>query len=461
MQQLRYIFTMLLFIPSCFLLGQGDIEDLLITEVDNINPVYKPVVGAGVGSFTFLGDIRDKSQTPLNGTFGYKVNLSTFLDNKHYIRTNFYFMQGTLMGEKRSFTNTLENLNFKSDILLFGINFNYDFDNWYKKYSRVHPFISAGFEIITFNSKTDSFAVNTEGTSVRYHYWEDGTIRNLPQTPANISDPALEIMQRDFIYETDLRDYDWGYASHPYPQYSFAIPVEAGLDFWISNRLMFRVATSYHLVFSDFIDHTSFKNDPSIAPVSGNSWGDDFLFTYASLHLDLFSSKKTLTIERLFADVEWDPTFMSDEDNDGYFDGWDQCPSTPFGIETDTTGCPLDNDLDGIPNYMDDEPDSRYGAYVDDRGVEISDDRLAEMLDMSSAVRREEVDFFIRRPSSYNKYQSKSIKEIPQKFVTVDNDNDGYISFDEMLDTIDNFFDFEGELSTEDIYELNNFFFAQ
>jgi hypothetical protein len=461
MQYLRYHIILILCLSTFSIFGQGDIEDLLITEVDNINPVYKPVLGAGVGSFTFLGEVRDKSQNPINGTFGYKVNLSTFLDNKHYIRTNFYFMQGSLMGNQRSYSNPRHNLNFKSDILLFGINLNYDFDNWYKKYKKVHPFFSAGFEIMTFNSKTDSLRVTNEGNVVRYNYWTDGTIRNLPQTPENIANPGLEIIQRDYKFETGLRDYDWGYSNYPYPQYSFALPVEAGFDFWISNRLMFRVATSYHFVFSDFVDNVSSKNDPNIAPVQGNSWGDDFMFTYATLHLDLFSSKKTLTIERLFADVEWDPTLMSDEDNDGYFDGWDQCPGTPFGVETDTTGCPLDDDLDGVPNYLDDEPNSRYGAYVNERGVEIPEDELISMVDMSSAVNRDEVDFFIRKPSSYNRYKSKSVKEIPPKFLTVDNNNDGYISFDEMLNTIDEFFDFEGALSTEDIYELNNFFFSQ
>jgi len=453
----RIIIVFVICVIPNMLFSQGDIEDLLYTEVDNLNPVYKPVVGFGIGTFNFYGDVRDANQNPLNGTLGYKVNISTFIDNKHIIRANFFFMLGALSGNERSYVDLKRNMNFRSDILLFGVNLNYDFDNFYKKYRRVHPFISVGFEVITFNSKTDSL-VNIEGVDTRYHYWRDGSIRNLPDDGTNEANPNLTLLQRDYDYETGLREHDWGLGE--YPQYGFAVPVDVGLDFWLSDRIMLRLATSYHFTFTDVIDHVSSKNDPNLGVV-GDKRFDDFMYTYLSLHLDLFSSKKTLAIQRLFADVELDLTLIGDEDNDGYMDGWDKCPDTPFGVETDTTGCPLDDDYDGIPNYLDDEPLSRYGAYVDERGVEISEDDLIARLDMSNAVSRDEVELYLRTPSSYSRYQGATYEEIPEKFKKVDRDGDGYISFDEILDEIDNYFDFESDLDSDDIYELNNFFFSQ
>lgn len=458
MRGLRRIFIVFIIcvIPG-ILFSQGNIEDLLYTEVDNINPVYKPVIGFGVGTFNFFGDVRDPNQNPLNGTLGYKINISTFVDNKHYIRANFFFMYGELSGNERSYQDLRRNMNFKSNILLFGINLNYDFDNFYKKYRRVHPFISVGFEILTFNSKIDSFT-NIEGVDIRYNYWNDGSIRNLPQQ-GNEGNPNVVTLQRDYKYETDLRQYDWGLGN--YPQYSLALPIDIGLDFWLSDRVMFRMGISYHFTFSDVIDHVSSKNDPDMGGIVGDKKFDNFMYTYVSLHLDLFSSKKTLAIQRLFADIELDLTLIGDEDNDGYMDGWDQCPGTPFGIETDTIGCPLDDDYDGIANYLDDEPLSRYGAFVDERGVEISEDDLIERLDMSQAVAREDVELYIRTPSSYSRYERATYEEIPEKFLKVDTDGDGYVSFDEILDEIDNFFDFGSELNSDDIYELNDFFFSQ
>ncbi len=438
------LIALLMGIPA-WLLGQGDIEDLLYQEVDNLNPVYKPVMGFGIGMFNFYGEVHDPDQSPLMGTPGYKVNVATFVDNNQYLRANFYAMYGSLSGHERSASDLTRNLNFKTDLLLFGININYDFDNFYKTYRSVHPFVSVGFEMMTFNSKVDSFTtINNE--EVRYHYWADGSIRNMPYSPANAANPGLRTLELDGKYETSLRDADWGMGS--YPEYTFSIPVDAGLDFWVSNRVLFRVGASYHFVFTDLIDHVSSENTSGVIGKKGK---DNFLFTYASIHLDLFSSKKTLAMQKLFADVDLDLTLIGDDDNDGYMDGWDQCPNTPFGVATDTTGCPFDDDYDGIPNFQDDEPHSRYGAYVDDRGVEMSEEDLIARLDMSSAVDRRDVPLYLRTPESYSSYRQLTAQDIPEKFRNVDSDGDGYISFDEILDAIDTFFDFESNLSSEDI----------
>jgi hypothetical protein len=448
--QSKYLLTILMLgitlIPA---FSQVDeIENQLVQEVENWNPVYKPVIGVGYGAFTFLGDVKNPNFALFNGTPGYLVNVATFLDNKHFVRANFYFMSGSVSGNERSTTDLSRNMNFKSDLLLFGLNLNYDFDNFYKTYRKVHPYVSLGFETFTFDSKTD--VLGAEGTP--YHYWSDGRIMNM----AEGSTGAVQ-MKRDYKYETSLRSYeDWGLGN--YPQYSFGVPVDVGLDFWLADRVLFRVGGAYHFVFTDNIDHVSSKNTSGVI---GNKRNDDFLFTYVSLHLDLFSSDQTLTWEKLYAEVDWDPTLMGDEDADGYFDGWDNCPNTPFGVETDTLGCPVDNDLDGIPNYSDDEPNSRYGAFVDERGVEIPEDKLIASTDISKAVAHKDADNYIRTPNSYADYKRPSSKEIPEKFKKVDADGDGYISFDEMMKAVDTFFDFESELSTDDIYQLNDFFFSQ
>ena len=450
---LKYYFLLGLSFSGLTLFAQGNIEDLMVKEVENINPVYKPVIGVGYGAFTFLGDVRNKGQqTPFNGTPGYLVNVATFVDNNHYVRANFYFMSGTLAGSERSVIDSTRNMNFKSDILLFGINLNYDFDNFYKTYRKFHPYISLGFETFTFNSRSDMSAT-INGEVVPYNYWNDGSIRTLPQTMANANAP---LMKRDYTYETSLRQLNWGQGN--YSQYAFGLPLDVGFDFWLANRVLFRVGTSYHYVFTDNIDHVSSKNTSGII---GDSKPDNFMFSYISLHLDLFSSAKTLKWEKLFADVEFDPTLMGDEDGDGYFDGWDNCPGTPYGVATDTVGCPLDDDYDGIPNYLDDEPNSRYGAFVDSRGVEISSDELAKLLDMSNAVPRSEVSRYVRTPSSYSNYKKSASKQIPEKFKKVDKDGDGTITFDEMMNAIDNFFEFDSDLNTDDIYGLNQFFFSQ
>ncbi len=453
---LAFLFGLLT--TSVTVFGQEDeLERLLKEEVENINPVYKPVVGFGVGVLNYFGDIKNNYYSPTLGTLGYKVNVSTFIDNNHYYRADFYFVGGKLTGNERSYSDTFRNFNFQTSIYNFGFDINYDFDHFYKKKPRrLHPFISLGLSTTLFNSKTDSFGYyidrdTQQKVTGRYYYWTDGTIRNLPQRPENFSRSVL--MQRDFTYETNLRDANWGLGK--YPQYAFVIPFDFGFDFQLSERLMLRIGNSFCYTFSDVLDHVSHANKRGII---GNKMNDMYNFTYFSFHLDLFSSPKMLKVERLFREVEFDPTFFDDEDIDGVFDGWDECPGTPFGAMVDSTGCPVDSDDDGVPDYADKQPNTRRGAFVNDEGVEITESELIALLDKSMAVGRNEIDLYINRGTGTRRTGKTTI---PEKFKKVDADNDGYISFDEMLKEIDRFFDFQSDLKTQDIYELNSFFFSQ
>ena len=421
-------------------------EDLLKEEVEVENPVYKPVVGLGTGIMNFHGDVKNNRYNPVVGNIGYKLNISTFLDNKHYYKTNFFLIYGQLTANHRSVDNLNQNLNFQTDLISFGLNINYGFGHFYNNPDLfLRPYISVGVENIQFNTKGDLY--DADGNL--YHYWSDGSIRDIAE---GILLPS-HIIDRDYNYESDLRDLN-RFGMGNYSQNAFAIPVDVGLDFLVSDRVTLRLGTSLHYTFTDLLDDVSSKT--TLVPVDAQN--DMFSFTYMTFHLDLFSEAKTIIVEKLFADVEgFDYTFYGDEDNDLVFDGWDECPGTPKGIEVDTVGCPLDDDKDGVPNYMDKERNSADGSIVDDDGVEISDDKVFENL-TSEAVSRDEVDLY----AYVNMTSSRTRRvRIPEKFKPLDLDEDSYISYEEVLQAIDRFFDYEVSLSTEDIYELTDFFFTQ
>ncbi|MDR3418522.1 MAG: OmpA family protein [Nevskia sp.] len=65
---------------------------------------------------------------------------------------------------------------------------------------------------------------------------------------------------------------------------------------------------------------------------------------------------------------------MQDSDGDGVPDSLDQCPNTPPGTKVDDKGCPIgtvDSDGDGVPDSIDQCPDTPAGVKVDEKGCAI------------------------------------------------------------------------------------------
>ncbi|HTO56437.1 MAG TPA: OmpA family protein [Pseudomonadales bacterium] len=65
------------------------------------------------------------------------------------------------------------------------------------------------------------------------------------------------------------------------------------------------------------------------------------------------------------------PPPVVDSDGDGVPDSMDQCPNTPHGVKVDSVGCPLDSDGDGVPDYLDKCPNTPKGTKVDATGCPI------------------------------------------------------------------------------------------
>ncbi len=438
-------------IPVQLLAQDEDAEDLLNERVVVENPVYKPVIGLSSGVFGFYGDIRNNYFTPVMGDFGYRINVTTYLDPGRFYRLNLFFITGSLSANERSFTDLSRNLNFKTDLTGFGISAEYSFDHFIPRNKFLRPFISAGLENIQFAPKADLL----DAYGQPYHYWSDGTIRDVPYAEGDMEPGNL--LYRNYTYETDLRSREKDlFGLGTYNTSTFSVPVDVGLDLKISDRISCRLGTSIHFTFTDYMDNIAYKN----TSIQGNRGNDKFSYNYFSLQFDLFSEPKTKIVEKLFAKLEFDEVMHDDEDGDFILDAVDECPGTPYGVAVDTTGCPLDTDQDGIPDYKDKEPGTAPGAWVDDQGRTITEEQyLASLLERSNAMGRDEVKAYFRTIGKG--YVRKAVTEIPDKFKPLDKDGDGYISFEELLRAIDDYFDYNLDFTVKDIYELNNFFFEQ
>jgi hypothetical protein len=315
---------------------------------------FRPKFGAGVGMLSFYGDMYDKHFTsPTVSKMALEANLGHAITD--YLDVNIFFLYGKLSANERFAANN-RNLNFESQITSGGINVQYDFGNFLKKDRIASPFISLGFEVFQFSSKTDLFDKN----GIAYHYWTDGTIRNLDQNDVNATNAV--IIQRDYKYETDIRALNAdGFGN--YPTTAFALPVGAGVVFNLTDNLKFKMGAVMHFTSTDYIDGITAS---SIGNRAGNSKKDNYLMSSVSLSYTFGKVKD--------ADYKLMRSFeKADEDGDKVPDFRDDCPGTPHGVSVNSKGCPLDGDLDNVPNFKDDEPESAKDAIVDLRGVTLND----------------------------------------------------------------------------------------
>jgi hypothetical protein len=306
-----------------------------------------------------------------------------------------------------------------------------------------------GAGILNFSSKGDLVDAN----GLPYYYWTDGSIRELPE-PAPLETP---ILYRDFEYETDLRKREKEeFGLGDYNQNALVLPLGVGAHFRVNSRAFLSLGISYFYAVSDVLDNVAYEG----TSIQGSKGNDSFIYSHLSLHFDLFSDPATRKVKLLYADVEYDPLLFDDEDGDFVLDITDQCPGTPYGVEVDSLGCPLDGDMDGVPDYLDQEPDTRRDAWVDEEGVTVSEQEFqAAMEKRDHAMPRSEVDDYLDIISG--QYELPSTVEIPENFQSLDTDGDGYLSFDELLQVIDKYFDFQLDLDVDEIRQLNEFFFSQ
>lgn len=416
-----------------------DYETLLLEEeVSTTGVAFKPVISGGMGAFSFYGDVTDYFSTPLSGLTSTRIAISRNISP--YFDIEFHGTFGNVAGN--SYNGGTDTLNFKSNVFLGGVSIVYNFNHIFKRKRPIHPYISIGAEIIQFTPKGDLKDANNN----RYHYWQDGTIRDTEEALGVQGNMLL----RDYTYESDLREMDlYGYGK--YSLTSFALPVDAGLNITVSDRVTARFGAALHIPMTDYIDNYA---------SGGSNHKDLVLNTYISLSIDLFSPADEIAAVETFKNLKFTITDNKDEDGDGVNDFNDECPGTPAGVKVTFRGCAVDDDKDGVPNYLDKQNTPSTGkVIVGGNGIRLMEAQLIALLYDPDAVKRSEVKLY-KQAGSYSGAAIES-DEIPDKFKPVDTNGDRYISLDELNNAIDAIFEMNSTLTPDDIYELQEFFFNQ
>ena len=282
-------------------------------ETDSIK---KEILTVGIGPqvSTFFGDISPNS------------SLKIFTNNRPALSLDIEKRFGKVIGlQLMLISGKLADHdfpdNFSTNFLKTNLNFVFNTDNYFDNKHNFSIYSALGFGIINFDSKTDKF----QGDTITYQ------INSF----------------RDYNYETPLE-----------AGISLLAPISVGFKWKLSPYLHGRIFGSFNFLFSDNIDGKIEKNNDSYCSLG-------FTINYA------FHKITKIMTEKISIDLE--DFNLSDEDKDGVIDLEDQCHHTPKNIKVDLNGCPLDTDKDGVPDYKDLQPNSKYILHVDEYGRSLTD----------------------------------------------------------------------------------------
>ncbi len=308
-----------------------------------------PAVGLGVGSTSYFGELMRIEEFSAART-------STIGLNAYYLHpiSNSFVGKGNIGFNKLSHWGLTEDEavhNFSTKLYAIDLGAQYRFDNDIILDSKkaFTPFVGAGAGYAFFTSFTDIKSADN-GT---YHYWSDGTIRDVDEETGTANST---IISRDYDFETEISD--------TIGKKNGAIAYfEAGFGLKVTHNLTANFSYKHSFAFNDAIDGVvaDKKNDR---------------FNYFSVSVSYNFGKITQTADEYERDAAAKIMHQDDEDEDGVTDLFDECPHSKLGYEVDGKGCPLDGDGDGVPDADDIELDTKKGSIVDEKGRAYSDEEL-------------------------------------------------------------------------------------
>ncbi len=372
------------------------------------DPEHKelPLLGVGAGLTYFRGDIAPTKGTGGSFRTGFRFGIEQrFLGT---LGAELYGVYGTLTANERS---VAFNRNFTTQFISVGggLMFNLDNDFILSRRATVGPYLGVGFMWMSFDPYGDLKAANDS----TYHYWSDGTIRDVNESAPN-ANFISNYLTRDYTYETQLTD-----SAVNYTRSTMGIPLSVGTKFKFNRHVGADFRATYNLTFSDYIDNFKFDRN------------DSWMYASVSIYYQ-FNSRGPKADRTNGSDI-----LNEDSDKDGVRDADDLCAGTPSGVQVNRNGCPPDNDEDGVPDYRDKEQNTAKNTPVDKDGVTTT---LTQLDSLGNVI----------NPNC-----------IPEEFRAADYDSNCMITADEIDSVVDDFFDDKGGWTAEKINQLIDYYFEQ
>jgi hypothetical protein len=414
-----------------------------------------PYIYVGGGNLSLMNDDYADGANLYN-VASWKWGINAGIEHRTFSAVGFSlnFLYGWLGTSERTPTTSTPtngnsgNRNIETEIMNIDLKVNVYLDNnlFINRASNWSPYLFGGVGyILQMKQRTD--LLDSEGRT--YHYWDDGRVTDRPKTAENLGTfTELDLNNR---YETELEE---SFDGSELETSALAFPFGLGLRYKFGNKFHADISATYYWSLSDHLD--GYKNGSNT---------DHFLYTSVGFAYHI-AAKKVQPDSSIFDNFDFVSIDEADDDEDGVKNIEDICSNTPSGAPVDASGCPLDSDNDGVPDYRDEET-SADSAMVDANGITIDPDFIV-MPDTNALAHNIIYEAYpsMEFPRVGNYYSFEKPKEENRgkdlgDFIQVDRNSDGFISTDEITWAIDAFFEGELDFSAAKLHDLIDFFFDQ
>ncbi|MBI1286014.1 MAG: hypothetical protein GC178_00375 [Flavobacteriales bacterium] len=442
-------------------------SDTLLPKDNRLVPL--PTVSLNFGINHMMSDVTLSKPGPSPFMqFGYQLTVTQRVFK--FLNVSLDLYTGSVYGEQMV---NQTNLNFRTSLFSQRLSFEYNFYPLLKPDAGgrqlIRPYVGFGVGMVSFRSKGDL----KDAHGVAYQYWSDGTIN--AEVEGTIAPSEATRLERDFVYETDLRDANLD-GLGKYPQLAFTMPFNAGVRFQVSKNVGLNAAFSYCMNFSDMLDNVS---TAGIGDRKGSKGNDNHL--YGSIGLSFFLGNVRPTVKpkkvpkAVLASESKDkkkketkePLAENTSDVSGPKQKENEPSSSSNVSDANATGetaknASMESAQTDVPSEGDPSSTIKTESQpiATEPGAESAEPPIAEEIPVEAANANDASQEKAHVDLSSIDLSGAQPKET-STFHWADRDGSGLISPDEVLYFIDLLFEGEGERSVEDIQNLIDYYFDQ
>ncbi len=338
-------------------------------------------VGLHVGNLSISGDVKSK-----NPSLGYGLDIRKSFGHTFSLRG--YALFGNAQGRDLRTTGQVRNLyktnpaltpyitanryfvyNYRTnitDLSLQGV-ISLNNLNFYRKSSKWNLYMFAGIGAMTYSTKVDALNANNQIYDFSSVNFKDLSQKEIKKELAKIFDGTYESEGPSFA-----RDYNeilWNVTAR----------LGTGVQYKMGKNYALGLEYSFSRTSDDYLDTRAFTSAPDNTLTNTKGF-DNYSFINATFEYRLGNAQTSLWWENplepaykeLAESKEKIKSITADDDKDGVPNYVDQEPNTPSDAQVDSKGMSLDSDKDGVPNHLDAEPFSPDPKNVNEKGESVN-----------------------------------------------------------------------------------------